>query len=112
MTTSNPTRGCFFTIRIVLPLVALSFFYGRAFALTTNSFVSEQSSRRSFPLFAKGTAASIFVNQNDWPGVVRVATDLQTEIKRVSGVVPALTQEAGQLGKNAIIVGTRQERAD
>ena len=81
-------------------------FGNSAFALTTNSFVSEGRSDGAFCLFAGGEAASIFVDTNDWPGVLRVATDLQTDIRRVSRVAPALTHQLAHLGQNAILVGT------
>ena len=77
-----------------------------AWALSSNSFVSEEHSDGSFCLFEKGNAASIFVDTNDWPGVLRVATDLQKDIGRVSQAGPALTHELAHLGQNVILVGT------
>jgi hypothetical protein len=92
----------------IIPIVALLLTLAThlAHALTTNSFVSAKRSSDSFTLFARGKAADIIVDANDWPGVVRVATDLQTDINRVSGIMPTLTHKADQLGKTAIIVGT------
>jgi hypothetical protein len=77
-----------------------------ALALTTNSFVNEQPSEGSFCLFAEGRAASIFVDTNDWPGVVRVVADLQMDIRRVSQTEPAVTHQLSRLGTNAILIGT------
>jgi hypothetical protein len=77
-----------------------------AFALTTNRFVSEKRSEGSFRLFAETNAASIFVDPNDWPGVARVAQDLQKDIGLVSKTTPALAHEPAGLGENAILVGT------
>jgi len=79
---------------------------GQAFALTTNSFVSQQPGRDAFCLFAGGKAATVLVDANDWPGVARVAADLQTDIARVSGVNTTLTTNATKPGKQTIIVGT------
>jgi hypothetical protein len=76
------------------------------FALTTNSFVSPKRSPDSFAIVTKGTAANIFVDANDWAGVIRVAKDLQTDIARVSGASATLTHDAATLGKHAIVVGT------
>ena len=76
------------------------------FALSPNHFVSEKSSAGSFGLFSKDKAATIFVDTNDWPGVVRVATDLQADIARVSGDHATLTHDLASLGKQAIFVGT------
>jgi hypothetical protein len=77
-----------------------------AFALTTNSFVSEQRSDDSFCLFAKGNAASLYVDTNDWPGVARAAVDLKADIHRVSQIAPTLTHDSAHLGQRVIVVGT------
>jgi hypothetical protein len=92
----------------IIPIVALLLTLAPhlAHALTTNSFVSAKRSSDSFTLFARGKAADIIVDANDWPGVVRVATDLQTDINRVSGITPTLTHKTDQLGKTKIIIGT------
>ena len=77
-----------------------------ASGLSQNHFVSETRSDGSFCSFAKGEAASIFVETNDWPGVIRAATDLHKDIRRVSGTTAALTQDPAHPGRNAILVGT------
>ncbi len=68
--------------------------------------MSEQHRDGDFCLFAEGNAASLFVDERDWPGVARAATDLQTDIRRVSQIAPALTHDPAHLGPSAIIVGT------
>lgn len=75
-------------------------------ALTSSSFVSEQAAPGSFRLVADRKAAGIFVDTNDWPGVVRVARDLQTDIARVSGATAPLTSNPAKLKGDFIIVGT------
>jgi hypothetical protein len=77
-----------------------------AFALTTNSFVNTNSSAGSFTIVASSKATDIFVDPNDWPGVVRVARDLQADLHRVSGITAKLTQQSAELGKTAVIIGT------
>ena len=74
-------------------------------ALTANSFLAEKEASGSFCLFAKGKAAQIYLSTNETAGVVRVATDLQKDIQRVSGALPNLTHEPGQLGSRIILVG-------
>jgi hypothetical protein len=92
----------------IIPIVAFfaAILPNCASALTTNTFVAEKRGSDSFSLFAKGRAADIFVDTNDWPGVVRVAVDLQTDIKRVSGANATLTHDTAKLGKQTILVGT------
>ena len=102
----KPARGVFACLRNNL-LVAASLAVGwNTFALTTNSFVSEKRSDDSFCLFAKGKAASIVVDTNDWPGVLRAVADLQTDVRRVSGFTPLLSHDQNQSGKTVVLVGT------
>jgi hypothetical protein len=97
----------FKTARLFLNALVLAPCFGSsAFALTTNCFVSEKRSEGSFCLFAETNAASILVDTNDWPGVARVAEDLQKDIGLVSTIAPALGHEPARLGQNAILVGT------
>jgi hypothetical protein len=77
-----------------------------ASGLTPSTFVTMKSSKGSFPIVARSQAANIYVDTNDWPGVIRVARDLQTDIKRVSGLEAALAHDAKSTGKPIIIVGT------
>jgi hypothetical protein len=77
-----------------------------ALALTANSFVSEDPTNGSFCLFRKGDAANIWVDTNDWPGVVRVASDLQSDIVRVSDAKPVLEHELAHPSQNTILIGT------
>ena len=44
----------------------------------------------SFCIARDGSAAAIFVGTEDFPGVIRAAGDLRTEVERVTGVTPAL----------------------
>jgi hypothetical protein len=90
------------TIFIVIGFVVCA---GRTPALTTDNFVSELHTTGGFCLFEKNALAAIFVETNDWPGVVRAAADLQTDICRVSGLTPTLTNELAT-GKNIVIIGT------
>lgn len=77
-----------------------------ASALTTSSFVGPTPSESSFAIAANGKAPNIVVATNDWPGVRRVAVDLQTDIRRVSGVEAKLIHDPAQSEKQAILIGT------
>lgn len=50
-----------------------------------------------FPLAERGVAAALWVAEGDFPGVLRVAGDLATDIERVTGTRPALTKTSGAL---------------
>ena len=52
--------------------------------------VSEIGGANSFPLVRASNAAPLFLDSNDYPGVLRAAGDLQADIERVTGVRPNL----------------------
>jgi hypothetical protein len=75
--------------------------------------VQTTASDSSFPLFASGAIAPILFSSDDWPGVIRVAGDLQGDLSNVTGSRPALvsvnpsgnpTIPAG--AKTAVIIGS------
>jgi hypothetical protein len=59
-----------------------------------------------FPLVNAGAAATIQVDEQDWPGVVRAANDLQTDIAHVSGITPTIAHEETARGPHVLIIGT------
>ena len=69
-------------------------------------FVEFAPAPGEFPIAASGEASTIYVDPQDFPGVIRAARDLQADIGRVTGITPAIVHEPGELGANAIIVGT------
>ena len=58
----------------------------------------------AFPIARPHTCAPIYVSNSDWPGVIRAATDLQSDIARVTGCQPAITHDANT--PNAILIGS------
>ncbi len=79
---------------------------GSGFAIGEERYVEDIWSSGSFPIVQEKTAATIFVDTGDYAGVVRAAGDLQTDVKRVTGFLPALSSAESKLGKNFILVGT------
>jgi hypothetical protein len=59
-----------------------------------------------FRIVAQKTDATLFVDSDDYPGVIRAVGDLQADIQRVTNQTAAITHEGKGLGSNAIIVGT------
>lgn len=53
-----------------------------------------------------GRTAPLFVDGQDWPGVIRAAGDLQADIERVTGHRPDLTSSGAPRGTDVIIAGT------
>ncbi len=94
-------------IRIVLfATLGLSSAGPDALAIGQEEYVETVSSPGSFPIVQGGKAATIYVDSNDWPGVIRAAHDLQADIGRVTGRAAEIHHDPGGLGANAIIVGT------
>ena len=74
-------------------------------ALGERSIVSFEPIPGGFPLVEGGHTTPIVVDPNDWPGVVRVAQDLQSDVERVCGAKPPIQQVLGP-APALIIVGT------
>jgi hypothetical protein len=75
-------------------------------AVVTDSYVSSRPEKGSFPLSMDAKTVSIVVNENDWPGVLRVAKDLQQDISRVTGAEPKLLNNLSSAGSACVVVGT------
>jgi hypothetical protein len=94
--------------RLCLPLIGLCVcsFLPRGFALGLAPFVETVNTRDSFAIVQDHRAATLWVNSNDFPGVLRAAEDLRKDVARVAGVTPEVIPAAGAPGPNTIIVGT------
>ena len=76
---------------------------GTASAIGQTPYLLTKAVPGAFPIVEGKTAASIYIDAADWPGVARAAADLQADIARVTGIAPTLAHTAGG---NPIIVGT------
>jgi hypothetical protein len=76
------------------------------FALGQPQYVENIATPNGFPIVDHGVVASLVVDSNDWPGVIRAAGDLQTDIRRVSGQQVDLSVAGICSGSNVIIAGT------
>ncbi len=74
--------------------------------LGQSPYVSFAPIANGFALAEHGTTATIHVDAKDWPGVTRVANDLQADVARVTGLTPAITHDPANPGANVVIVGT------
>lgn len=84
-----------------------------ALALSTNvqaidpdKYVSNESSKGSFPVASNGTVTPILVSDSDYLGVLRVLGHLQKDIKNVTGIEPQIFKNSVSGTDNIIIVGT------
>ncbi len=69
-------------------------------------YVDTVYSEGSFQLAKENKIAAIYIDFEDWPGVVRAAGDLQADIKRVTGCTAKITHKETKLGKNVVLIGT------
>lgn len=70
------------------------------------TYVVSKADAGSFPVVAGGQVAGIYVDSKDWPGVIRAAGDLKTDLQKVGGHEAALSHDATKLGKQVIFAGT------
>lgn len=70
--------------------------------------VAFESSASTIPVVAQGKASSILIAADDWPGVQLAAADFASDIQKVTGVKPSLTNFSSSSAKatSPIIVGT------
>jgi hypothetical protein len=92
----------------IFTLAGLGFFIfiPNSFALGQVQYVEKVDGPGSFPIVQPGVAANLYVDSNDFAGVIRAANDLQTDIARVTGITPAIVPQENGLGKNVILAGT------
>jgi hypothetical protein len=91
-------------MRPLFYLLALLGFATRACAALVgeSSYVSFAPVTRGAELAANGTAASIWVDDGDYPAARRAAADLQKDVERVTGLTPKLNAAA----KTIVLAGT------
>jgi hypothetical protein len=77
-----------------------------AWGVVTESYIAHQSVINSFPLSVDGKSTAIVVGTEDFPGVQRVARDLQQDIIRVTDVEPQLLNDLPTKEKAFVVVGT------
>ena len=75
-------------------------------ALGDPKYVRTTAVAGDFTLEANGQAAPLLVSDEDWPGVVRAASDLSQDIERVTGHAATLLKEASGARGDIVIIGT------
>ena len=88
-----------------LILLCLFSFVSMCFAIGQDQYVDCTFSKGSFALAQKDYVAVIYVDSNDYPGVIRAANDLQADINRVTSHTPMVTHDETAPGKNVVIIG-------
>lgn len=91
------------SIAIIALLWAIS---GFAAVSAGPAFVTTTATPGAFPLHVSGVSTPLFVDAADYPGVLRAAAELRTDVERVTGVAPSLSTQAPGMHDSAILIGT------
>jgi hypothetical protein len=77
-----------------------------ALAVVDQSYVSAQSGDGRFALVGSGSAAPLVISSDDFPGVIRVASHLKSDIERITGVAPDMVMENAPANRACVLIGT------
>ncbi len=73
--------------------------------LAPPQYIQNVASPNSFQITGNGKSAQIFVDPGDWKGVMRAATDLGDDVRKVSNTAAELVQRTNFI-KGSILIGT------
>ncbi len=92
----------------IFPALAacLFVFVPTSFALGGAQYIETSPSKHSFAIAQNNSAAPLVVDTNDFAGVIIAANNLQTDISRVTGIVPDIIENGQDPGATSIIIGT------
>jgi hypothetical protein len=68
-------------------------------------YITHSTGAKSFRIAANGNTAQIITDPEDWKGVVRAATDLSDDVRKVTGTAAAIVKSKNTI-RGAILVGT------
>lgn len=76
------------------------------FGIGGPEYVETTPSHGSFPVVQNSSAATLFVDTDDFPGVLIAAANLRSDISRVSGLRPLLRHDEPMPNTTPILIGT------
>src|SRR5690348_10071006 len=94
---------------LLLPALCFFFFAPAALALGQPAYVEHAAGKGSFAIADHGMLATICVDADDFPGVIRAARDLRDDIQRVTGHAPPVSVGSTCAASHAIIIGTLEK---
>jgi hypothetical protein len=101
-------RFCRWPTIVAVLVIGASVFAGaeRATAVTITAYVSATPSEGAFALATSGVPVPLVASGDDFPGVLRAASDLQADLERVTGNRPALSTDAVPAASELVLIGT------
>jgi hypothetical protein len=107
MDQSAVSQRCFFLSKVLLVIAIYAVaFIPAAAALGQPRYVENAAHPGSFTIAKPGSVTSLYVDRDDYSGVVRAVGDLKEDINRVTGQTPTITQDATDNGHGLILIGT------
>lgn len=97
---------CLLSFRFLAYLSLAIFLPATALAIGEPSYISTTSGKNFFKLSASGKSSPLFINSNDYPGVIRALKDLQSDINKVTNHKPEIVFDKLPTNKQVVIVGT------
>src|SRR5690606_20153432 len=104
--TRNFSKRWNHALAAVAALVAIASLPRVAAAVGEEPYVAFTRAPGSFTLVEERKAARIWVDADDWPGVVRAARDLAADVERVTGIEPDVWHGGTSRSSRMVIVGT------
>lgn len=80
-------------------------------ALGREQLLTQPGTPGSFALAQPGRVAPLLADRGDFPGVLRGVRDLQKDLERVTGLVPALNDTGEVSGNEVVLIGTLGKNA-
>lgn len=91
---------------VLLVLLTFPTLSSYVYALSDKSYITTIKTENDFVLSASGKSVPLYVSSNDYPGVIRVAKQLQSDIKKVTGAMPSLIIDGKQVSGEPVLIGT------
>jgi hypothetical protein len=77
-----------------------------SFALGEKSYINTSPKSGDLVLMDAKTTATLYVDKQDYAGVIRAAKNLQTDIEKVTSKKPLVSHEINELNNQIVIIGT------
>ena len=90
----------------VLVLFTFLFTSSMSFALGEKSYLTVTARSGDLKLVDTQTAVTLYVDEKDFPGVIRATKNLQIDIEKVTTQKPNITHNQQDLKNQAVIIGT------
>ena len=97
---------CLPNLRFLVFLSLAIFLPNTMLAIGEPSYISTTAGKKFFKLSASGKSSPLFIDSNDFPGVIRALKDLQSDIDKVTNHKPEIVYDKLPANKQIVIVGT------